>query len=391
MKLLNYVLWLVAIILSFYLLVIGKNLLIPLILALFLWYLINVLTVVFGHFSIGGKHLPSSLSFVLSLLAIILVLSTTVNLITNNITQVVNEASAYQDRLDSLIVKGYKLLQLHRLSPDDEGSLPTMNRDSLFGERDSLAAGHEAGLVFEESIDGTNLVQPRFPSIDELVRELKFAQIISKIAGVLTDFLSSAGIVTIYLIFLFIEQRYFKKKLAALVPDIKRRDEIFKILDQIGHDTRMYVGIKTLVSLMTSLFSYLVMRLIGLDFAEFWAFLIFILNFIPFIGSIIATILPATLALIQFTTFTPFFIVAGGVTLVQFIVANLIEPRLMGHSLNLSPLVIFLSLALWGALWGIAGMFLCVPLTVIIVIVLSYFPQTRPIAIVLSKDGRMRA
>ena len=153
----------------------------------------------------------------------------------------------------------------------------------------------------------------------------------------------------------------------------------------------MYVGIKTLVSLMTSLFSYLVMRLIGLDFAEFWAFLIFILNFIPFIGSIIATILPATLALIQFTTFTPFFIVAGGVTLVQFIVANLIEPRLMGHSLNLSPLVIFLSLALWGALWGIAGMFLCVPLTVIIVIVLSYFPQTRPIAIVLSKDGRMRA
>ena len=219
---------------------------------------------------------------------------------------------------------------------------------------------------------------------------MNFAIIIGKVAGVLTDFLSSAGIILIYLIFLFIEQGYFRKKLNALVPDIKRRSDINKILDKIGHDTRKYVGIKTLVSLMTALFSYVIMMLIGLDFAEFWAFMIFILNFIPFIGSIIATALPALLAIIQFSSFTPFFIVAGGVTGVQFIVANIVEPRLMGQSLNLSPLVIFLSLAMWGAMWGIAGMFLCVPLTVIIMIILSHFPQTKPIAIVLSKDGQIR-
>ena len=390
MRLLNYVLWLTAIILSFYLLIVGKNLLIPLILALFIWYLINVLTVVFGHLSLRGKHLPRGIAFAFSILAILAILSSTVNLITNNITQVVTEASTYQENLDSLIVRGIKLFRLDKLTIWEVEELSTRIHDTTLVELQNVSDEKDSGQLIDSDVARPEITKPTFPSINKLFAELNFALIISKVAGVLTDFLNSAGIILVYLIFLFIEQGYFRKKLNALVPDLKRRSDINKILDKIGHDTRKYVGIKTLVSLMTALFSYVIMMLIGLDFAEFWAFMIFILNFIPFIGSIIATILPALLAIIQFGTFTPFFIVAGGVTAVQFIVANIVEPRLMGQSLNLSPLVIFLSLALWGAMWGIAGMFLCVPLTVICMIILSHFPQTRPIAIVLSKDGQIR-
>ncbi len=95
------------------------------------------------------------------------------------------------------------------------------------------------------------------------------------------------------------------------------------------------------------------------------------------------------LTLIQFETFTPFLIVGIGLISAQFIVGNVIEPKLMGKTLNLSPLVVLLSLALWGGLWGIPGMFLCVPIMVIFLIVLSHFSATRPLAVLLSERGEL--
>jgi predicted PurR-regulated permease PerM len=118
--------------------------------------------------------------------------------------------------------------------------------------------------------------------------------------------------------------------------------------------------------------------------------LIFLLNFIPSIGSIIATIFPTILALVDGNSLWPFIIVGGGITALQFAIGNIIEPRLMGNTLNLSPLIILLSLALWGSIWGVAGAVLCVPITVICTIVCSYFPTTRPIAVLLSKNGQLK-
>ncbi|MEM9399852.1 MAG: AI-2E family transporter, partial [Verrucomicrobiota bacterium] len=104
---------------------------------------------------------------------------------------------------------------------------------------------------------------------------------------------------------------------------------------------------------------------------------------------IIATIIPCIFALLQFThEIHNFIIVAIGISSVQMFVGNFLEPRLMGDSLNLSPLIIMISLVLWGTLWGIAGMFLCVPITVIAIIVFASFETTRPAAIFLSKDGK---
>jgi predicted PurR-regulated permease PerM len=128
---------------------------------------------------------------------------------------------------------------------------------------------------------------------------------------------------------------------------------------------------------------------VGLDFASFWAFLIFVLNFIPVIGSIVATIFPALLALIQFDTIGPFIVVAGGVQLVQTVVGQVVEPKLLGDTLNLSPLAIILSLTIWGAIWGVTGMLLCVPITVIVMIVLAHFRETRVVAVWLSAKGTL--
>jgi len=93
--------------------------------------------------------------------------------------------------------------------------------------------------------------------------------------------------------------------------------------------------------------------------------------------------------LMQFNFTAPFFIIAIGIMALQFLIGNIIEPRLTGDSLNLSPLVILFSLTFWGAMWGIPGAFLCVPITVVILIILSNFETTQPIAIMLSKDGKV--
>jgi predicted PurR-regulated permease PerM len=126
------------------------------------------------------------------------------------------------------------------------------------------------------------------------------------------------------------------------------------------------------------------------DFAAVWGLLIFLLNFIPTVGSIVATIFPALIALAQSDGYTLFFLVLLGIGALQICIGNILEPRLMGSSFNLSPVVILLNLALWNAIWGIPGMFLCVPFLIIVAIVLSHFPQTRPVAIMLSSDGNLR-
>ena len=151
----------------------------------------------------------------------------------------------------------------------------------------------------------------------------------------------------------------------------------------------LYLTIKTLASFGTAMISYFVLQIIGVDFAAFWALLIFLLNYIPTVGSIIAVVFPFLFAFIQFDTVYPAFIVGILLVGIQFVMGNVVEPKMQGQSLNLSPLVIVLSLVFWGKIWGIAGAFLCVPIMVIINIILSRFPTTRPIAILLSANGKI--
>ena len=132
-----------------------------------------------------------------------------------------------------------------------------------------------------------------------------------------------------------------------------------------------------------------VLLAIGVDSAPFWAFLIFMFNFIPSVGPIMGTVLPALFSLIQFGEITPFLITLISLGLIATLVGSLVEPRVMGNTLNISPLVTILSLAVWGAIWGITGMLLSVPITVTMIILFSQFSSTKGIAILMSEKGRI--
>jgi AI-2 transport protein TqsA len=340
----NFIIYPALLVGLFYLLHVGKSLLIPLVIAIFIWYLINTLTEVLAKVPLGRNfRLPRGLAFSGALLIIASLIYFFVSTIAGNISKVVAAAPAYQQNLE---------LAIQRL----------------------LAA-----LPVKEHLD-----------IGTLMGGVNLASLARSMAMELTNFLGRGAIVILYLIFLFLEQRSFEGKLLALVEGTERQKVARSIISRIDRDIRMYLGIKTLTSLATGVLSYMIFSVVGLDYAEFWAFMIFLFNFIPTIGSIIATILPSLLALVQFDGIGPFLVVIIGVTVVQQAIGSFLEPRLMGDQLNLSPLVILLSLALWGRLWGISGMFLCVPMTAVTMIILSHFAQTRPLAVALSRKGKIK-
>ena len=161
------------------------------------------------------------------------------------------------------------------------------------------------------------------------------------------------------------------------------------MLHQIDRDIRRYVRIKTTLATLTSALAYAVMAWVGVDFAGFWAVMVFFFYYIPTIGSILAIVAPALLTLVQFDHLTPFLIVLLVIGTIQIVMANVIEPAIMGRSLNLSPLVVIVSLMVWGTIWGVVGMFLCMPIMVVLMIVFAHFETTRPVAVLLSADGRI--
>lgn len=203
------------------------------------------------------------------------------------------------------------------------------------------------------------------------------------------SFFSTFLLICLYVAFMIGERAVMGRKILLATQDRKLRAEINTVSTEISASLQRYVGIKTFISALTGIFSYAVFRALGLEFAETWAVLTFALNFIPSIGSVLAVILPALVALVQFETITPFLIVVLGCGIVQFVIGNFIDPALTGRTLNLSTLMVILTLTFWTMLWGVIGAFLSVPLTVCVVIVFSQISATRPLAILMSKDGTL--
>ncbi len=151
----------------------------------------------------------------------------------------------------------------------------------------------------------------------------------------------------------------------------QREIKLQRTFKDITEQIQRYIVTKFLISLSMGILFGLILWLFGVQFFIIWASLALLLNFIPNVGSVIAVILPSLMALIQYQSFGYASIVAGVLIILQNIIGNLIEPKIFGDQLGLNPLVILLSLLLWGYLWGIVGMFLSVPLTAVIKIILS--------------------
>ena len=230
-------------------------------------------------------------------------------------------------------------------------------------------------------------VESFMEGIERLGLKSKFFAMLNGFATAMQGVVSSFALIALYVAFLFATQHSFSKKTDDLFPDPEKRKKAQLVGERIRGSIEQYLGIQTLMSLIMTVLSYAVMKVFGLDNALFWALVIFILNYIPIVGSVLAGLLPAMFAVVQFDSLVSVGIMAGLLFVVQFVISNTVQPKMMGDSMNLSALVVILSLVLWQGLWGGVGAFLSAPLTVIVMIILAQFQTTRWIAVLLSADG----
>lgn len=218
--------------------------------------------------------------------------------------------------------------------------------------------------------------------LGELNLTSRLSSAVGSAGGVLLNFL----LVLLYAGFLLAERGRIARRLISLGKTGGDRVQALKTISKISDGIRQYMFVKTVVSLATAALSYIVLKYLGVDFCEFWAVLIFLLNYIPSIGSILGVVFPALLALVQFDTLQPFFIIAIGLTIVQFIIGNVVEPMMMGRSLNLSAFTVIVALTFWSTVWGVAGAFLAVPITAALVILCREVEGWRWVAVLLSNE-----
>lgn len=314
---------------------------IPLVLAVVIWFILITISEHYERISILGKHMPSGIALLLSMSTVVLIFILFGDIVQNSVAEFMEALPLYQEKLASALASLEQFPYLEKLQ------LNTL------WERIDLPTA--AGTVFS----GVNTL-----------------------AGYTITTL-------IYLLFILLEYRTFGAKLNYLFPDPQRRKNVSEIIERINADTMTYVRIQTFISVLTAICVYIILIMFGVQFAGFWALLTLVLNFIPTIGSIIASILPPLFALVQLESIPLVVLLAVIISVVQFVLGNVLQPRMMGSSLNLSPLVIIISLSVWGMIWGIVGMFLCIPIMVIANIIFARFPQTNWIAVLLSADGNI--
>ena len=330
-----------------WILYIGQNVFVPVIASVILTYIVVALARRMEYLPVIGKLMPGPVRFIISLVAIGFIITGFVLLIIQNINQVIALVPQYQASL-LRIIQGLAV----QFGFETEPTWATIRRD-VFGE-------------------------------------IRLQSLIGSTVTSISVLLGSVFVITVYTAFALAERRIFARKLSRMASDPADSALIGQIVDTINDRIGDYLAAKTFVNLVLGLISYLVMIVIGLDFAAFWGVLIAILNYIPYIGSMAGVLAPTAIAIVQFEG--DWSMIAAcffGLTVCQIFVGSFLEPTLMGRSLNLSPFVILISVTAWGSIWGISGALLAVPVTAILVIIFSEFEGTRPVAILLSRSGKI--
>ncbi len=336
---------------------IGRGVLIPFIVAVFLCFLIFTLKENVRRIPVVGRYMPDWLGYLFAFLLIGAGLVLFVEIIRSNVETLLEAWPSYEQRLRGLA-------------------------------NDAISFFRTIDFVPPELLGGVNQIQQ---SALDLIRPL-LSQAAGSLRSITSNFLTFIT-VFLYLIFMLIERSRIFKKISLLGSDAGQRAAINETINDIGVMVRQYITVKTMSNLVTASISYIIMLIIGVQFAGFWALLIFVLNYIPIFGAASAITLPVLLSLVQPDGGGVRMAAIAAVSLIgaEQIMSNGVEPRIVGRTLNLSPLVVLFSLGVWGSLWGFAGLLLSVPITVSVMIVLSQFRTTRPIAIMMSDNGEIAA
>lgn len=324
------------------LLAVGQNIFAPLVVAVFLWLVMNALVDVLGK-TPGIAALPAWTHF--------------------GIAQVATLAAVVL----AIVVVGDAIAGMAKDAPDLQKRLI-------------------AAIVQIEEATGVEIA----PAVKSLREQIDAGNVVSSVVSAVAAIAGMSGLVLVYTLFMFLEQRVFARKIAALFPDRESAKSVSGMLTRVTEVVSRYIATKFAVATITGGTSFVILAVAGVPNPVFWAFLIFLLDFIPTIGSLAAVFFATLAALAHFGAVGPTLGVGAALAAVQMTMGNLVEPRWMGTTLNLSPLAVILSLAVWGTIWGTIGLFLAVPLTAAAAIVLAEFAATRPLAIALSLKGGLQ-
>jgi len=334
-------LWLLLLALIIGFIIYFKGILVPFIYAIFVAFLVHELVVLMGKIKLGGRSLPR---WFRSLFVLGLVISSgivIVEVISANVDQISKKIPEYEVTYDNLLI-----------------------------ELGTLTGAEDISKAIRDQLNSSRI-----------------NQLVSGAFNSFSAILGNLLMILLYSIFMLSERKTIPLKLKAIVSNSKQLNDVESVLERIGDAVQQYLSVKTFVSFLTGVLSYIILLLFGVDFPVLWAFLIFLLNYIPYLGAFIATILPALLATFQFESLLMGLFVFLAIQGVQTLMGSFVEPKISGKTLNLSPTIVLFSLAFWGTLWGIVGLAIAIPLTSVLVITLAEFPSTRIAAILLSEDG----
>ena len=312
-----------------------RHVLTPLILAIFLLLLIGGLEAALKR----RTHLPSRAALPVAIIAVVAFFGLALWIIIDNVAAIVGEAGLYATRVNALL---------------------QMGADKL---------GLEAA-----------------PTFAGLIRQANPAKYVGLIAGTAGQLVEGAVFVLIYLGFMLASRKGFHDKVNELFG--AGNSEALSIIGRVQNGVESYVGVQTLVGLMLASASALVMSFTHLPHVLFWAFVIFLANYIPAIGAAVGVMLPPLFGLLELDAAWVSIAMLIGLEAVHFSVSQVVAPRMQGHSLNIDPIVVLLSLAFWAIIFGVAGAFLSTPLTVVVMAICVEFPGSRGIAVLLSQDGK---
>ena len=323
-----------------FILFIGKSILLPIIFAILFYFLVRSFKRLFERIPYLKHKIPNWLKSTIASAFLIFILYFIINLFINN------------------------SLKLPLFIQNNEGKI-----DNII-------------LYFNQNFN-SQIIKKLIDSIENF----NFSSLINPILSSITSFLGNFVLVIFYLLFLLLEENSFKTKLKSIFLVEEKYYQTAEILQKIEKSITDYIGYKSLISLISATISFFIIYFSGLAFPFLWASFIFVFNFIPVIGIFLSILIPALFSYLQFDSLNSTLILLGVLSATQLFISNILEPKLFGKSLNISPLVSMIALTFWGAIWGIPGMIISTPITVIIIILLANINKTNSIAKLLSNNG----
>ncbi len=332
-----------------------REILQPLFIALFLGFLTHPI-----HQWLLRHKIPSLVAYGIILALVVLGFFAFGSIMYANVTELAADKAKlqqYEDRLDTILRNVAARLQFEKkVEPDEEKPAPDPKEKKL--------AANEP--IWRGVLSPERLLSPAVAAFGQIQATTTWT-----------------ALTILYVFFLIAERVSFPRRL-ALAFGHQRGDHIMNVVGSINEAIGQYIAVKTLVSALAGILSYVVLVFFGVELAASWGILIFLLNYIPYVGSLVACALPIVLSFLKFGYSWEPIVITGLLIGIQQVIGNWVEPRMAGQRLDVSPLLIVLSLAFWWSIWGVFGAILAVPLLVIVRIILDNIPETKPIATLIS-------